>query len=213
MRKLKYLNLSSTAIDDLSPLTNLQQLRQLELEYLNLSNTEISDISPLRDLPRLKCLNLADCTGVTDLTPLAELSEIEELNLYNLSIDDWTPLADMKKLRSLNLRATNVSDLTPLNNLAHLRYLSLDNTDNIGQAEVEALLLALPRASVSLTVYLGDNNRSDKTYFGKQYGAGGGGGMGGMGGSFLGSLDQLSRNLSRNRPAYQGFNDMGGGVF
>ncbi|WP_375466794.1 NACHT domain-containing protein, partial [uncultured Nostoc sp.] len=61
------LDLSRTAIQDLSPLSALGQL-----QYLSLSRTAIQDLSPLSALGQLRYLNLSD-TAIQDLSPLSAL--------------------------------------------------------------------------------------------------------------------------------------------
>jgi len=60
---LTELNLSGSAVTDLSPLEEL-----LQLQGLNLSGCRhVVDLSPLESLPRLVYLDLTGCTGIKEI--------------------------------------------------------------------------------------------------------------------------------------------------
>ena len=123
-KKLKELNLQSTEISDISPLSNLENLEKLELD-----KTQVSDISPLSNLKNLKELYLS-WTKVSDLSPLEDPEgpvNLEELNLCECRwVSDISPLSKLVNLRELNLWGCHwLSDISPLSNLVNLGYLDL----------------------------------------------------------------------------------------
>ena len=71
-------------ITDLSPLTNLTQLKHLEF-----SNQSIVDISILKNFPQLTTLKICG-NAVTDIQPLKELTNLEHLSLGNNFIPQWS---------------------------------------------------------------------------------------------------------------------------
>ena len=127
MTHLKELNLGddiggNTDIHDLSPLSGLTSLKVLHLPSEN-----IEDLSPLSGLTGLEDLALIGDSGfVDDIEPLASLVNLKELYLKIGIIEDLSPLAEMTKLESLRIRAESyVSDLSPLAGMTHLKELEL----------------------------------------------------------------------------------------
>ena len=103
-------------INDLSPLSSL-----VHLEELDLSDNEISDLTPLSSLVNLRTLYLNDGTKhrsryvvrhgeePLDLTPLASLKNLQNLQLAHNVITDLNPLASLKELRILVITGIGVS--------------------------------------------------------------------------------------------------------
>ena len=130
-----------TLIQDLTPLSELTQLKSLWLHGNN-----IQDITPLAKLTQLTDLSLSH-NRIQDLTPLAYLTCLEELDLSNNQIQDlislagltrleklWLsinkiqnikPLAGLTRLKTLHLSGNQIEDLEPLSGLIHLEWLSL----------------------------------------------------------------------------------------
>jgi hypothetical protein len=83
------------------------------LESLYLTTTAVDDLSPIRQLTRLKRLDLV-FTEVTNagLAPLEGFSELSSLDLMATPVTDagLDHLRRLKKLRSLRLDATQGSD-------------------------------------------------------------------------------------------------------
>jgi Leucine-rich repeat (LRR) protein len=73
---------TDTQVSDLSPLSELKNLR-----YLLLSNTQVSDLSPLAELKNLYYLQLGG-TQVSDLSPLVELKNLTHLDLRNTLVSE-----------------------------------------------------------------------------------------------------------------------------
>ncbi|MDE0315032.1 MAG: cohesin domain-containing protein [Candidatus Poribacteria bacterium] len=154
LTKLKWLYIVKTRIDDLSPLSKLNNLRGLTLygcPNLRGSPDNISDISPLAALTNLGALNLSN-NNISDISPLAALTNLGALYLFNNNISDISslsaiphnfftldlgqnnisdisPLANMQGLRKLLLDSNNISDVTPLANLHRLEGLLIQHND------------------------------------------------------------------------------------
>jgi hypothetical protein len=124
LTKIEDLSLTQNwTIEDISPLSNLINLKILDLE-----GNPIKDISALSSLTKLTELELAR-VKVSDLTPLSRLYNLEELDLggVNVVINSLEPLRNLTKLRSLELAGRDISDLSALENLTELKYLGLYN--------------------------------------------------------------------------------------
>jgi Leucine-rich repeat (LRR) protein len=122
LNQLRLLLLPATAIRDLTPLAGLK-----ELGFLDIGNTAISDLSPLVQLSNLSVLILSS-TAINDLSPLAELNQLTFLMLTNTAIKDLSPLAGLNQLSGLYLRNTAIDDLLPLAGLTQLTELYLSST-------------------------------------------------------------------------------------
>jgi len=96
---------------------------------LNFRNIIISDLSPLSELTNLKKLSLC-CNNIVDLSHLALLSKLTTLELHRNNIVDLTPLKGLVNLTYLDLFYNKIVDLTPLKGLVNLTYLNL-NDNNI----------------------------------------------------------------------------------
>lgn len=123
LRSLTHLDLSTNDIEDLRPLSGLEDLKLLILSY----NKELSDISPLSSLTGLTVLQLRD-TQVSDLGALRNMSKLGVLWLDRTPVSDISALAGLKSLSGLELSRTQVTDIAPLSQLP-LRHLSLRGTD------------------------------------------------------------------------------------
>jgi serine/threonine protein kinase len=115
---LRSLNIHSTKVSDLSPISSMQTLKALGLDWC-----QVRDLSSLRGLT-LNWLSLS-VTGVTDLAPLQGM-RLEVLHI------DKTPVSDLKPLKGMllkNLRCNNIPaiDFSPLEG-APLEVLNLDGT-------------------------------------------------------------------------------------
>ena len=165
------LNLGTNRISDISPLSELLNLRNLYLGF-----NDISDISPLSELVNLKILELCgnkindifplsgminlsylDLRGnrATDLSPLINLPNLGTgfggLSLNNNQITDISPLANMSNLRWLDLTNNPITDLTPLEDLIYLEdhFVGLD-TLPVTEEQIEHLHETLRRKRVSM---------------------------------------------------------------
>ena len=88
------LNLTSTTVADISPLTQLT-----ELEELTLRGTAVSNLHGIDRLTSLRKLDLA-ATEVRDLTPLTSLPSLEVLSIEGVPVADLRPLRDMPGMQN-----------------------------------------------------------------------------------------------------------------
>ena len=112
-------DINSNAISDVSSLSGLTQLAELQL-----SDNSISDISPLAELKQLTYLNIGG-NSISDISPLAELKQLTDVFLWSNSISDISPLAELKQLTVLNIRGNSISDISPLTELKQLTALEI----------------------------------------------------------------------------------------
>jgi internalin A len=143
MGQVKGLNLRSTHIKDLTPLSALTNLKNLSLQYnkiialtplstltkltnLDLRYNKIVDLTPLCALTNLKNLRLRT-NQITDLTPLSALTNLKNLSLQYNKITALMPLSELTKLERLYLYENQITDLTPLSELTHLLVLDVRN--------------------------------------------------------------------------------------
>jgi len=134
MKNLEYLTLNQLQTH-LSPLADLQSLKHIIIIG------RISDIPALNPLKQVKQFQLVN-TQVSDLSPLVVLSNLEYLSINDDQVSDLSPLAELKQLKSLTIIGGNVSDLTPLTELKDLELLTLlkvNVSDLSPLAEIENL--------------------------------------------------------------------------
>ena len=117
-REMRSLGLAGLGIEDVSALA------ELPLEWLSLAGNPISNLSPLSRLTAVRNLDLSN-TGLTDIEPLAGLTNLGWLNLWNNRITDVSPLIGMDGLSTLNLAKNVVSGVGPLKGLVNLEWLDL----------------------------------------------------------------------------------------
>ncbi len=107
------LDLSRVAVPDIVRfLQHLESRPDALLGSLNLRSTGIADLSPLSQLP-LRNLYLANNPGVVNITPLAGMP-LERLDLTGTRVSDLSPLGG-SSIRELVLEGCrSITDLTPL---------------------------------------------------------------------------------------------------
>jgi hypothetical protein len=113
------LNIRGNAVTDLSPLTSLAQLTDMDA-----SSNDISDLQPLADKGSLMNLSLGD-NAIHDLGPLQALQGLNVLYLNGNEITDIAPVAGCFRLNHLFLADNQISDLGPLTGLVYLANLDL----------------------------------------------------------------------------------------
>ena len=114
-------------MNDLAPLSELSQLRSLDLAGL-----KVMDISPLAAFAELQTLRLGSARSASymkeklllaDITPIGRLTSLKDLSLNATSVSNIGPLSSLKNLTDLEIANTDVVDLRPLRNLSELRKL------------------------------------------------------------------------------------------
>ena len=108
------LSLSNKNISSLIGLENL-----IGLQKLDLWKTDIDNIEPLSTLENLVYLRISK-TNVVDISPLENLTAIEELYLQETEIEDISVLSKLQNLMYLYLEKTLVKDISSLEELKNL---------------------------------------------------------------------------------------------
>jgi Leucine-rich repeat (LRR) protein len=141
---LRFLNLPSHWISDLSQLSSLDRLESL---YLN--DNRIDNLAPLGSLKQLKTLHICH-NHIDSVAPLSPLSQnITELVLSHnqLGDDDLLVVGNFSNLVSLAFEGNGVTDIRPLSRLTKLQRLYLsdneisDVTPLAGMTTLEEILL------------------------------------------------------------------------
>ncbi len=138
--RITTLNLSDNKVRDLSELSNLTDLVNLDLSknYINgdlsalgakdkLENLTInsdgkyrlSDISAIGSFKRLTDLSL-EKQKISDVTPLKGLPLLKNLDLAENKIVDVSPLESLNSLETLNLYKNQIKDILPVTGLPHI---------------------------------------------------------------------------------------------
>src|SRR5699024_2750015 len=110
---------SQNNITDLSPLTNLRNLTELDVSF-----NEISDISSLMNLNKLITLSV-DGNYFTKLPSFKNLESLETLYMSDNRVTDLSNLAGLKKLKYLSFVRNNVNNLSVLKELPKLEVVIL----------------------------------------------------------------------------------------
>ncbi len=119
--KLKTLFLFATKVKDLSPLKGSPDLVELGVE-----GTAVEDLSFLGDLKQLKTLILG--SAQKDLAPVAGLTELTTISLSYTKAADYTPLAKCKKLEDITALDSELDTLDFLKGLPALRELKIEGS-------------------------------------------------------------------------------------
>jgi hypothetical protein len=117
MQKMTSFFASGTGIKELNPLTELKELKKLDISY----NPGI-DLAQLHTFKALNFLVLERCV-VSDLTPLKQLIELKELYLRDNRITSIDVLSLLHKLNILDISLNEIADITPLCELTALEIL------------------------------------------------------------------------------------------
>jgi internalin A len=119
MKNLKILWLKGCNVVDIRPLEGLTALESLELQL-----NKIEDISPLAGLTHLEILSICS-NPFQDISPLVNLTSLKYLFLFDVQLSDISALAGLTNLEMLDLTNTGITDVSPLSNLTKLKALSL----------------------------------------------------------------------------------------
>ncbi|MDQ0231420.1 leucine-rich repeat domain-containing protein [Metabacillus malikii] len=99
--------------------TDLETLTELDLSY-----TAVKDLSGLEKATNLTELNVAG-TQITNFAPLKQLTSLKSLYLSDTSFSDLNNISTLTNLEALDLGSTNVTDVSLLSNLTSLQYLDI----------------------------------------------------------------------------------------
>lgn len=162
--ELTKLNLSSNNIVDLSPLSPLTNLVNLDvsnngkalknvggydisplstlvnLETLNLNNDGIQNIDSLEDLDKMKDIDLSN-NGIQDINGIENMAVLQNLNLSsNYLISDISVIKNLENIVSIDLSGNSVRDLSALKNLSNLTNLNLEYNKIVDVTPLQDLL-------------------------------------------------------------------------
>jgi internalin A len=119
--KQTVLNLRSCQISDLSAISDLKHLTELDI-----SHNEISDLTDLSALTHLTFLDISG-NRISDLMGLSALVNLKGLDISYNQISNLTDLSALVNLKVLNISVNPISDLTDLSALVNLTTLSIMN--------------------------------------------------------------------------------------
>lgn len=154
MPNLEVLGIGFTKIDDVRPVLQFKNLKQIwmtqtgikdftflkelpQLEGIDISQNEITDLSFLKDFTHLKVVAAAG-NNLTDLSPLSQLSKLESLNLDYNRISDLTPISHLTNLTAVSLEHNNLSDISALSNKDKLNRLFLSYNEKLDLSTLKA---------------------------------------------------------------------------
>jgi len=144
LRDLKFLDISQTAIEDLSPISNITLL-----ESLNLSNTPTTAIKFIKYSDRLRYLDISN-SRIEDISELINLSNLQVLKASNTSIQSFAVLNQFKRLQELDLTESGFNNMENIKDLSSLETLSL-NKNYILNFSLLSKLTALNKLELSET--------------------------------------------------------------
>ncbi|MEN6488276.1 MAG: protein kinase, partial [Smithella sp.] len=107
MKGLRNLMLAFQRIDDISP------LKGLHLLTLTLVGNYVTDLTPLSDMNTLRQLNINN-NPVTDISSLKSLQRLDELHIQQCNVTDISVLAKIPSLTFVDVANTPCSDYSPL---------------------------------------------------------------------------------------------------
>ncbi|MBS5948600.1 hypothetical protein QP400_09565 [Winkia sp. UMB3158] len=173
LKKLKKLSLRDAGVKNLSFLSSMTQLEELNLnsydtaieKYGQIFSNEIRDITPLAPLTNLKVLKVNNAL-LRDISTVKKMPKLEELDLGHVrgvskedssyKLRDISALAGLTNLRKLNIEHNAVADLSPLKGLKKLGYVNFNNNRVIDMAPVCHVSDIAAREQVaSMTVKMG----------------------------------------------------------
>lgn len=128
MENLKQLFLFSTTLKDIEPLKNMTNLTHLGLGGVNIngpgSRGDLYDITPISGLTNLESLTIKDCQ-VSDISALKNLSRLKTLWIYKTKISDLSPVSELIHLTDLRVHYNQITDISCLKNLQELKFLAV----------------------------------------------------------------------------------------
>lgn len=147
---LPQLFLLSNAIEDISALSNLNQL-----SYVILDQNRIVDVSPISSTKSLRKLFIRS-NLISDISALGGLTQLLELYANNNEIVDVSPISNIIGLQKLDLRNNRIGGLgvgkiDSLLSLANVTQIWLSGNVNMSCSELESLLLGLGPAAIDIS--------------------------------------------------------------
>ena len=109
----------------ISDLSDLKQLKNLQI--LQIEGQQIRDISPLFELEHLKELSL-NCNPISSLEGIERLKNLTWLDLCSTDITDLSPLRSLENLKYVQLDKTNIYSLDALSGMKNLSGIQFNGT-------------------------------------------------------------------------------------
>ncbi|WP_159565241.1 pneumococcal-type histidine triad protein [Streptococcus halichoeri] len=176
MPNLEVLGIGFTPIDDITPVFQFKNLKQLWmtqtgitdysflekmplLEGLDISQNNLKDLSFLSKYKQLTLVAAAD-NEVEDITVLGELPNLKFLVLSNNKISDLKPLEKLAQIEELHLDNNMVTDLTPVSNKESLKVIDLSKNKTVDMSSLKAPkleTLMLNETNVTSLEFLANN--------------------------------------------------------
>ncbi len=110
----------------------------INLRYLNLNDNYLTDLSSVSGLTELQQINVNNNPDLTDLSPLSGLTELRMVNFQGCNVEDYSFMAGLTNLEMVSLycvgEETDLSFLSGLSNVKSLTYYEWNGNNNFGQA-------------------------------------------------------------------------------
>lgn len=166
MKDLETLVISAGAIGQLSNISAMSQLSDLQITDTPVSSNELSVIGSLPKLQKLKLsgcglttvVGLKSAKGIThldlskntirDITPLSEMKALQEADLSQNALVDLSALASCSALSVLNVSGNSLTSIAPVTGISGLTKLNAD-TNSISQLGNIANLTSLSELTLS----------------------------------------------------------------
>ncbi len=123
LRHLKYLDLSSSSIESIQPVSKLENL-----DMLFLRDNKIADLTPLSQMKKIKILDLIG-NNIKDLTPLFTVLSLEEVYLANNQISNLSGIEKLKNVNLLWIGNNKISDIEPISKMSNLIELEIADSE------------------------------------------------------------------------------------
>ena len=120
---LKELDLSYTNVDDLAPISELENLI-----YLNFLGVEVENIDFLSNLANLEKLLMCG-ENVTSIDPLRDLNNLETLMLLDFELETVNIFNDLESLEELHISNSNISQPDTISSLENIEFLAFSEND------------------------------------------------------------------------------------
>ena len=128
LRKLEYLGLGNTGIDNVEFIKELCQIKELQL----FNNEKLNSLKGLEQLVLLKKLDLANIGSKAKFDEVGELVNLVELDLScNKAYIDIVLLENLKKLKVLCLELSKVKNFEYINELSALKELRMETVKTV----------------------------------------------------------------------------------
>lgn len=137
----------SWKLNDLTPLQDLKNLRELEFQVRNDSRhiLKFNSFLPLSKLKKLEKLSLSIIDSINQIQDLQYLSNtLKYLDLSYNEIRDVSPLAHLTNLTHLDLAGNQISDLRPLKDLMKLKKFKIESNSVCNQNYIPKNLEKFP---------------------------------------------------------------------